>query len=98
MDAAVDPGRAFWTQVLGAGGVTTLPRWARTPVAGVEVVALTLPHDVTTALRGRATELGVPLTTLALAAHAAVLARLSGDREVTTGYPPGPDSRPLPCR
>ena len=29
MDVAVDTGRAFWTEVLGAGGVTTLPRWAR---------------------------------------------------------------------
>ncbi|RBY79058.1 non-ribosomal peptide synthetase [Blastococcus sp. TF02-09] len=98
MDTAVDPGRTFWTQVLAAGGVTTLPRWARAPVPGVGVVTRTVPADVTTALRRRAGELAVPLTTLALAAHAVVLARLSGDREVTTGYSPGPGGRPLPCR
>ena len=68
------------------------------PVAGVGAVAVTVPRDLTTALRRRAGELGVPLTTLALAAHAAVLARLSGDREVTTGYSPGHGSLPLPCR
>jgi amino acid adenylation domain-containing protein len=97
MDAAVDTGRAFWTAVLAAGGVTTLPRWARAPVAGVGVVTVTVPSDVTTALRRSAAELAVPMTTLVLAAHAAVLARLSGDREVITGYSPGHGSRPLPC-
>jgi amino acid adenylation domain-containing protein len=98
MDAAVGSGRTFWTQVLGAGGVTALPRWVRAPVEGMGDLALTVPRDVTTALRRRAGELAVPTRTLALAAHAAVLARLSGDREVTTGYSPGHGSPPLPCR
>ena len=43
-------------------------------------------------------ELAVPLSSVLLAAHAKVLAALSGEREVVTGYVAGTGGRPLPCR
>ena len=39
----------------------------------------------------------IPLGSLLLAAHAAVLAVLSGERDVVTGYVPAPGAGPLPC-
>ncbi|MEU6180798.1 non-ribosomal peptide synthetase [Streptomyces coeruleorubidus] len=64
------------------GGFTAVPRWAKEPVPGTGEHVRTLPGDVAAALRGRARELGVPLTAILLAAHAKVLALLSGDPEV----------------
>ncbi|WP_346278394.1 hypothetical protein [Pseudonocardia sp.] len=46
---------------------------------------------------GLADRLGLPLRTLVLAAHAKVLAALSGDREVVTGYAARAGGRVLPC-
>ena len=57
-----------------------------------------IPDDLVAALRRLADELGVPLSSVLLAAHAKVLAALSGEREVATGYV-GRARRPtLPCR
>ena len=51
------------------------------------------------ALRRLADELAVPLSAVLLAAHAKVLAALSGEREVATGYVAAARRRqPLPCR
>ena len=41
--------------------------------------------------------LELPLHSVALAAHAKVLAALSGEQDVVTGYAAGPGGRPLPC-
>jgi amino acid adenylation domain-containing protein len=49
-------------------------------------------------LRPLARELAVSLSSVLLAAHAKVLAALSGEGEVTTGYVPGGGGQPLPCR
>ena len=46
----------------------------------------------------RAAEVGVPLSSVLLAAHARVLAVLSGEAEVVTGYVAAPGGVPLPCR
>ena len=46
----------------------------------------------------RAAEVGVPLSSVLLAAHAKVLAVLSGEPDVVTGYLAAPRGLPLPCR
>src|SRR5205807_5920541 len=58
----------------------------------------TIPGDLVAALRRLADELAVPLSSLLLAAHAKVLAALSGEREVATGYVAAEGGQALPCR
>ena len=60
---------------------------------GVAVHDATIPEDLVAALRRLADELGVPLSSVLLAAHAKVLAALSGERQVTTGYVAGTGGR-----
>ena len=69
-----------------AGGFTAIPRWTLDPVPGVAEHEATLPDDLMAALRRLADELAVPLSSVLLAAHAKVLAALSGEREIATGY------------
>ena len=82
-------GREFWRGVLLAGGFTAIPRWTLDPVPGVGEHEATIPDDLVAALRRLADELAVPLSSVLLAAHAKVLAALSGEREVATGYVTG---------
>jgi amino acid adenylation domain-containing protein len=91
-------GREFWRGVLVAGGLTTIPRWTLEPVAGTAEHEAPIPDDHLESLRRLAAELAVPLGTVLLAAHATVLAALSGERDIVTGYVTGGDGRPLPCR
>jgi non-ribosomal peptide synthetase-like protein len=79
-----------------AGGSTAIPRWSLDPTPGVEELRVTVPDDLSSALRAVAAALDLPLGTLVLGAHAKVLAALSGEREVTTGYLIVP-GLPLPC-
>jgi len=97
-EATVDSAREFWRGVLLAGGFTAIPRWTLDPVPGVAAYEAMIPGDVVAGLRERAAELGVPLSSILLAAHARVLAALSGESEVMTGYVAAPGSLPLPCR
>ncbi|MER5486234.1 amino acid adenylation domain-containing protein [Streptomyces sp. NPDC002812] len=91
--------REFWHDVLAAGsGFTPLPRWTRVPVAGVAEYEVPVPDVQATALRRLADDLAVPLGCVLLTAHAKVLAVLSGEQEVTTGYVAAAGGRPLPCR
>lgn len=91
--------REFWHGVLAAGsGFTPLPRWTRVPVAGVAEYETPVPAIQATALRRLADDLAVPLDCVLLTAHAKVLAALSGEQEVTTGYVAAVGGRPLPCR
>ena len=92
------PDREYWRGVLLAGGLTAIPRWTLDPVPGVAAYETTIPGDLVAMLRQRATELAVPLSSVLLAAHARVLAALSGESEVVTGYVAAPGGRPLPCR
>lgn len=89
--------REFWRSVLLAGGLTTLPRWTLDPVAGVGEHEARIPDKLVAALHRLADELAVPLGSVLLTAHAKVLAALSGEREVCTGYAMEAGS-PLPCR
>ncbi|MFZ3473456.1 non-ribosomal peptide synthetase [Streptomyces sp. 4.24] len=91
--------REFWHGVLAAGsGFTPLPRWTRVPVAGVAAYETPVPAGQATALRRLAEDLAIPLDCVLLTAHAKVLAALSGEQEVTTGYVAAAGGRPLPCR
>src|SRR5918999_6003080 len=76
---------------------TALPRWTLDPVPGVGEYEATIPDDIVAALLRLADELDVPLSSVLLAAHAKVLAALSGDDEVTTGYVAVEGGHPLPC-
>ena len=98
MAASTDTDREFWRGVLIGGGFTAIPRWTIDPVPGVAEHEAPIPGDLVAALRRRAAELGVPLSSVLLAAHAKVLAALSGEAEVVTGYIAAPAARPLPCR
>lgn len=90
--------RDFWSHTLTTGGFTEIPRWTLTPVRGVAGHEAAIPGDLVAALRQLADELAVSLSSVLLAAHARVLAALSGEREVATGYVAAAGSQPLPCR
>jgi amino acid adenylation domain-containing protein len=98
MTAHNDTGREFWRTVLADGGLTAIPRWTLHPVPGVAVHEVPVPEDHLASARRLAGGLGVTVDAVLLAAHARVLAALSGESEVVTGYVPGDDGRPLPCR
>jgi amino acid adenylation domain-containing protein len=84
--------------VLTAGGFTAIPRWTADPVAGVAEHRASVPGDLAAALGRLAGELDVPLSSVLLAAHARVLAALSGEDEVSTGYVAAAGGQALPCR
>src|SRR5918995_2602845 len=75
--------------------MTTIPRWTLAPVAGEAVHDAAVPPAVAAGLRRLADDASVPITAVLLAAHAKVLAALSGESEVVTGYVRG--GRTLPC-
>ncbi|MGH3588367.1 MAG: hypothetical protein ACRDQ0_18845, partial [Pseudonocardia sp.] len=58
---------------------TTIPRWTTGPRPGTGVHRTSLPDDLVAGIARRS---GVSPRAVALAAHAAVLAALSGEREV----------------
>jgi amino acid adenylation domain-containing protein len=92
------PNREFWRGLLMAGGLTALPRWTRAPLVGIADHDAGIPNEVAAALGRVAGVLGVPLSSVLLAAHATVLAALSGEPEVVTGYVAAEGEQPLPCR
>ena len=81
--------REYWTRVLAAGGTTAVPRWVTDPAPGVGEHVAPIPTELQAAVDGTRS---APLT-----AHAAVLAALSGEADVVTGYVPAGAERPLPC-
>jgi amino acid adenylation domain-containing protein len=90
--------REFWRSALVVGEFTAIPRWTRDPVKGLVEYEATISEDLVAALRRLVVELGVPLSSVLLAAHAKVLAALSGEREVATGYVAAEGGHPLLCR
>ena len=84
--SAQDGGREFWREVLVAGGFTAIPRGTLAPVPGIAEHEATISEDLVAEAGRLGDEAGVPLESILLAAHATVLAALSGEREVTTGY------------
>ncbi|GAB3896670.1 hypothetical protein GCM10029964_078340 [Kibdelosporangium lantanae] len=77
--------RAYWLDVLHSGGFTPLTLFGVSPDR---------PPGETGTYR---TEIHLGPDAL-LATHAKVLAALTGDRHVTTGYLPAPEADPLPVR
>ncbi len=90
--------RDHWIATLEGAATTTVPRWAAEGGHGVGRVERVLPDDLLDGLRRLALQQGVPLGTLLLAAHVKVLAELSGELDVTTGYVAVPGRTPVVCR
>jgi amino acid adenylation domain-containing protein len=97
MRTAAAHDREFWLNVLLGGGFTAIPRWTLEPGGGVGEYEARIPDELLAALRRRADELEVSFGSVLLAAHAKVLAALSGEREVSTGYAAAEGRSPLPC-
>ncbi|MER6028249.1 amino acid adenylation domain-containing protein [Streptomyces sp. NPDC001851] len=91
-------GRGGRRGVLAAG--TPLPRWSQHSPATARTAdhRAALSPATVSALRSRADELSTTLDALALGAYAKVLAALTGDGDVTTGYLPHGAAEPSPCR
>ena len=90
--------REFWRGALLAGGFTAIPRWILDPAPGTAEHEAKISDDLVATLRRLADELAVSFSSLLLAAHAKVLASLSGEREVATGYVARQGGQPLLCR
>ncbi|WP_328859769.1 non-ribosomal peptide synthetase [Streptomyces sp. NBC_00306] len=87
----------FWRGVLTAGTFTAIPRWSGDRVPGTAEYTAAVPDELLASLRRWADEADLPLSSVLLAAHAKVLAALSGEQAVAT-YVRTPDGTPLPCR
>lgn len=81
-DSLID--RDFWRLALGAGGCTRIPRWSAGPAGEAERI-VEVPA-------------GLPREDVLLAVHVRVLAALSGESVVTTGYAGPGSAEPLPLR
>jgi amino acid adenylation domain-containing protein len=92
------PSRAYWHDALLAGGFTAVPRWALNPYAGIGEHETLIDPKLVATLRRLSSELNTPLDSIVLAAHAKVLAILSGEGEVATGYRASDDGQVLLCR
>lgn len=95
--------RDYWHGVLTAGARTVIPRWTLKPAVGIAKHEATIAADLVAALRRLADELAVTFSSILLTAHAKVLAALSSEQGVATGYVAVADDgsgagRPLPCR
>jgi amino acid adenylation domain-containing protein len=97
MEMPAEAGREYWRNVLVAGGSTVIPQWTLDPVPGVGECTVAVPEAAVVALPGPAGEPGVSSGAVLLAVHAVVLAALSGERDVVTGYVAA-GGRVLPCR
>ena len=95
--------RVEWRAVI-AGGATALPRWCAGPVGqgtadpGTGSHVEPVPHDLAAAVRETAHDHGVPVAAVVLAAHARVLAAMTGEAETLTTVAVGPGREPRPCR
>ncbi|MGW4215319.1 non-ribosomal peptide synthetase [Lentzea sp. NPDC004789] len=90
--------RDFWREKLIGGGFTEIPRWTLDRVATVAEHEVLIRGDDLATVRRLAGELKVTFSSVLLAAHAKVLAALTGEREVVTGYVAVAGGLPLPCR
>ena len=86
------------TTAAATGGFTVIPRWTLDPVPGVAEHMTPIPDDLLVAARRVAHGSAVPFEAVLLTAHAAVLAALSGEREIVIGYVAERGAGPSPCR
>ena len=75
----------------------TVPRWVAEPVVGVGAVRVVVPDGLLGELRLVAAGIGVAPAAVLLAAHARVLAALTGEPRVTTGSVAEPGGPARPC-
>lgn len=90
--------REYWQGILLAGGFSAIPRWTLNPAVGIGEYEVTIDGDLVAALHQLADELEVSFNSILLAAHAKVIASLSGEPWVVTGYIAVAGGQPLPCR
>jgi amino acid adenylation domain-containing protein len=93
-----NPSRAYWHDALLTGGFTAVPRWVQNPYAGVGEHEVAVDPPLIATLRRISSELNTSFDSILLAAHAKVLASLSGESEVATGYRWSGDGQVLLCR
>jgi amino acid adenylation domain-containing protein len=74
-----------------------VPRWVAEPVVGVGAVRVVVPDGLLGELRLVAAGIGVAPAAVLLAAHARVLAALTGEPRVTTGSVAEPGGPARPC-
>jgi len=86
-DTSTDTRRLYWRGVLDGAGNTTVPRWCTAPMLAIGEHSEPLSTSLTATLQ---------IPGAMLAAHAVVLAALSGERDVTTGFVGA--AGPLPLR
>ena len=98
MKVQAEASREFWRAALVAGGFTAIPRCTFDPATDTAGHEAKIPDDLIARLRQLADELAVTVSSVLLAAHAKVLAALSGEREVATGYVGRQGAEPLLCR
>src|SRR5262245_32464306 len=98
MNALDQTSREYWREVLAATGFTAIPRWAVDPAVGVAEHEEMISDDLVATLRRLADEMSLSLGSVLLTAHAKVLAALSGEIGVLTGYVAVAGGQPLPCR
>ncbi|MGP4047150.1 amino acid adenylation domain-containing protein [Streptomyces sp. 2A115] len=80
--------KQFWQDVLAQGAAEPLPRWdaPATQGEGVLMHPVPLPEGLSDQLRELASALAVPVKNVLMAAHVKVIAALTGQDEVLTGY------------
>src|ERR671914_253380 len=72
MEHSADGDAEFWRDALLAGGFTAIPRWTLDPVTGSEAHEATIPDELVARLHRLSDQLGLPLSSVLLAAHAKV--------------------------
>ena len=82
MGKLAEAGREFWGGVVVAGEFTAIPRWVADPLRGVAEHEAPIAEHLVAGLRRVAQEMAVPISSVLLAAHAKVLAALSGEQEL----------------
>src|SRR5437764_366661 len=97
MNALDQTSREYWRGVLVAGGFTAIPRWAGNPAVGIAEREEMISDDLVATLSRLADEMSLSLGSVLLTAHAKVLAALSGEVRVVTGYVAVEGGQPLPC-
>ncbi|MDH6122398.1 amino acid adenylation domain-containing protein [Kitasatospora sp. GAS204B] len=90
--------REFWRDMLAAAHPTTIAHWISKPAQAVAEHEDVIAADLEAALHRLADACAVSFDAVLLAAHAKVLAALSGEPEVVTGYVLTPGAAALPCR
>ncbi|WP_097971821.1 amino acid adenylation domain-containing protein [Streptomyces sp. gb14] len=75
-----------------------VPRWARDPAPGTAEHRAAIPGEVLAGLRALGERADLTAASVLLAAHAKVLAALTGQDEVVTGYVTAPGARPAVLR